>query len=101
MHELGIASSILDAVRAESARHGGARVCKVGVRIGEYSGVDTGSLSFCFEALVKADELAPLTLEIEYCPAANGSRGDELDFSYMEIEEPEEPDKAEPYPTGR
>lgn len=89
MHELGIASSILDAVRTESARYGGAHVHKVGVRIGEYCGVDSESLRFCFEALVKEDELEPLALAIEYCPAGNGTRGDELDLSYMEIEEPE------------
>lgn len=89
MHELGIASSILDAVRAESARYPGARVRTVGVRIGEYSGVDTESLRFCFDALVKQDELEPLALDIEYCPAGNGARADALDLSYLEIEEPE------------
>ena len=89
MHELGIASSILDAVRAQSARSPGARVRKVGVRIGEYSGVDTESLRFCFEALVKQDELEPLALDIEYCAACDGGRADALDLSYLEIEEPE------------
>jgi hypothetical protein len=59
------------------------------VRIGEYSGVDTESLRFCFETLVKQDDLEPLAIEIEYCPAGNGTRGDELDLSYLEIEEPE------------
>ena len=89
MHELGIAISILDAVRSQSSRYPGAHVRKVGVRIGEYSGVDTESLRFCFETLVKEDDLAPLAIEIEYCPAGNGTRGDELDLSYLEIEEPE------------
>jgi len=28
-------------------------------------------------------------LDLEYCPAGNGTRGDELDLSYLEIEEPE------------
>ena len=87
MHELGIASSILDAVRAESVRYPGSRASKVGVRVGEYSGVDTESLRFCFEALVKGDNLEPLALDIEYCPAGEGSRGDELILSYVEIEE--------------
>ena len=89
MHELGIASSILDVVRTESARYPGARVSKVGVRIGEYSGVDTESLRFCFEALVKEGDLEPLALDIEYCPAGDGARGDELDLRYLEIEQPE------------
>jgi hydrogenase nickel incorporation protein HypA/HybF len=89
MHELGIACSILEAVRAESARRPGVRVRKVGVRIGEYSGVDTESLRFCFETLAKESSPEPLALDIEYCPAGNGTRGDELDLSYLEIEEPE------------
>jgi Zn finger protein HypA/HybF involved in hydrogenase expression len=91
MHELGIASSILDAVRTASARYPGAHVCKVGVKIGEYCGVDSESLRFCFETLVKDDALAPLALDIQYCPAGDGARGDELDLSYLEIEEPESP----------
>ncbi len=52
MHELSIADSILGAVRTEAARRPGARVAKVGLRLGELSGVDRESLSFCFEALV-------------------------------------------------
>jgi hydrogenase nickel incorporation protein HypA/HybF len=89
MHELAIASSILDAVRTESARHAGARVHKVGVRIGEYSGVASDSLRFCFDALVKDSGLEPLALDIELCLAGDGVRGDELDLSYLEIDEPE------------
>jgi len=89
MHELAIASSILDAVRTESARYAGARVHKVGVRIGEYSGVASESLRFCFDALVKDSGLEPLALDIELCRAGDGVRGDELDLSYLEIEEPE------------
>ena len=67
MHEMGIANSILDAVRTEARRFPGGHICKVGVRIGELAGVDPDSMSFCFEALVRETELEPLTLEIEYC----------------------------------
>ena len=35
MHELGIANSVLDAVRTEMSLHPGTYPCKVGVRIGE------------------------------------------------------------------
>ena len=52
MHEMGIANSILEAVHKELHRYPRHRVAKVGVRIGEFSGVDSGSLEFCFEALV-------------------------------------------------
>ena len=68
MHELSIANSILDAVRAEAGRRPGARLRKVGVRVGELSGVEPEALSFCFDSLVRGTELEPLALEIETCP---------------------------------
>lgn len=115
MHELSIAASILDAVRAETARRSGARLLKIGLRLGELAGVDRDSLAFCFEAIVQDTEFAEATLEIEWCPQRNrcpecgrtftvvcfeaacpacGARstepagGDELDLAYLEFEEP-------------
>ncbi|MBZ5723920.1 MAG: hydrogenase maturation nickel metallochaperone HypA [Acidobacteriia bacterium] len=114
MHEMGIANSVLDAVRHESEIRQGARVLKVGVRVGELAAVDPESLRFCFEALVSGSDLEPLVLDLEYCPRRNRCRhcgeifpatefpftcpqcnseetvlagGDELEFAYMEIEE--------------
>jgi len=111
MHEMSIAASMLEAVQAESARHG-AHVLAVGVKIGELSGVDSESLRFCFDALVQDSELAPLSLNIEQLPWRNRCRqcardfavedyrtecpqcgsaetelasGKELEFAYMEI----------------
>ena len=113
MHEMSIAASMLEAVQAESARHG-AHVLAVGVKIGELSGVDSESLRFCFDALVQDSDLAPLALDIEFLPWRNRCRhctrdfpvqeyrtecpwcgsaqtelasGNELEFAYMEIEE--------------
>ena len=57
MHEMGIASAVLDAVRAETRRFPDGHICKVGVRIGELAGVDPDSVSFCFEVLVRGTEL--------------------------------------------
>jgi hydrogenase nickel incorporation protein HypA/HybF len=86
MHEMGIASSILTAVHKELLRYPGHRAEKVGVRIGEFAGVDTESLRFCFDVLVKGTEFEPLELEIEW-----RSAGDELDLAYLELEDaPEE-----------
>ncbi len=82
MHEVGIAESILEAVRTEAALHSPARPVKVGVRIGALAGIDPDSLAFCFEALVKGSDLAPLALDIE--PAA----ADQLEFAWLELEEP-------------
>jgi hydrogenase nickel incorporation protein HypA/HybF len=81
MHEMGIAISILDAVRKESRLYPGYRVAKVGLRIGPYAGVDPESLRFCFGAMVRDTPQSPLELDIEAGP------GDELDFSTMELEE--------------
>ncbi len=81
MHEMGIASSVLETVRAEAERHPGARVTKVGLRIGELAGVDPASLTFCFEALVQGTELEAAILAIEDAGC------DELDLTYLELEE--------------
>jgi len=82
MHEIGIASNILDAVRTETALHRPARAVKVGVRVGAMAGIDADSLTFCFEALVKGSDLEPLELAIE------SGAADQLEFAYLELEEP-------------
>ena len=113
MHELSIAESILDAVRQELTRHPGGRPIRAGLRIGELSGVDADSLSFCFEAVVKGTEWETLQLDIRaclqrrlceecanefavvdydaICPKCSSDKtklisGDELDFDYLEVE---------------
>jgi hydrogenase nickel incorporation protein HypA/HybF len=115
MHELSIASAILEAATAEARRHPGRTPLKLGVRIGALSGVDREALEFCFEALVKDTELAALTLDIEACPRRHrcprcdrtfdvadfdvacpecgdlGTEmvsGDELELSYLEVSDP-------------
>jgi hydrogenase nickel incorporation protein HypA/HybF len=71
---------MLESVQAESARHN-AHVLAVGVKIGELSGVDSESLRFCFEALVRDTDLAPLALEIERLPWRNRCRRCAWDFA--------------------
>jgi hydrogenase nickel incorporation protein HypA/HybF len=85
MHELGIASSVLEAVRKEMAQRPLARLKKIGLRIGDFAGIDDSSLRFCFEVLVRDTEFRAASLDIE-----RGSR-DELDLRYLEVEE-DEPD---------
>ncbi len=82
MHEVAIAGGILDAVRTETAARRPARAVKVGVRVGELAGIDRESLAFCFEVLVKGSDLEPLELAIE------PGRADELEFVYLELEQP-------------
>jgi Zn finger protein HypA/HybF involved in hydrogenase expression len=81
MHEMGIANSILEAADAEALRYPGHRAAKIGVVIGEYAGVDTESLKFCFEVLAKERE-PRIELEINW---RTGS--EELAFAYLEMEE--------------
>jgi hydrogenase nickel incorporation protein HypA/HybF len=114
MHEVGIAASVLDAVRAELAGRPGWRAATVGLRIGSLAGVDGESLRFGFEALVRDSDLEPLRLEIEEisrvqecldcglqfaadrytleCTGCGSLRGrcvagDELDVAFIELEE--------------
>ena len=114
MHEVGIAASVIDAVRAELVGRPGARAAAVGLRIGELAGVDPESLRFGFDALVSGSDLEPLRLEVEYvarlqecldcnvrfaadrytleCPECRSLRGrciagDELDIAWIEVEE--------------
>ncbi|HTW23360.1 MAG TPA: hydrogenase maturation nickel metallochaperone HypA [Candidatus Baltobacteraceae bacterium] len=111
---MGIANSVLDAIRVESRRFPNDHICKVGVRIGELAGVDPDAMSFAFDALVRGTDLEPLALEIEYCPrrqrclgcgnshvvsgddwacpSCGGEDsqflgGDELELAYMEVED--------------
>lgn len=114
MHELGIAASILDCVEKEAQRHPGLHISKVGVKVGELSGVDQDALEFGFQVLVKDTPFEPLTLDVEYIPrvqrcarcehefrmiefdprcplcgdfATQCISGEELDIAYMEVDE--------------
>lgn len=113
MHELGIAASILDSVKAQAERHPGAHISKVGIRVGELAGVDPDALQFGFECLVKDTDFEPLVLEIEsvpriqrctcghefrmtdydpHCPQCGEFMtqcvsGDQLEIAFMEVDE--------------
>ncbi|MGO9519757.1 MAG: hydrogenase maturation nickel metallochaperone HypA [Candidatus Korobacteraceae bacterium] len=113
MHELGIATSILECVQVEAQRHPEGRITKVGVKIGELSGVDRDALQFGFEVLIKDTEWELLVLDLEYVPrmqrcskcayefrmndfdpqcplcgdlSTKCISGEELDIAYMEVE---------------
>jgi hydrogenase nickel incorporation protein HypA/HybF len=113
VHELGIAQSIFVSVLEEAQAHGGGRVTRIGLRIGEMSGVNAEALRFSFQVTVQNTELAEAVLDIEdvplsfrcrrcehefavvnyeaACPACGSTdtqavRGDELQISYLELE---------------
>lgn len=114
MHEMSIATSLLDSVRTEALRFPAKHIAKVGVRIGALAGLDPDALRFCFEVLVKDSELEPLELDIDYrprrhqclvcgepfdaayedtacphCSAIDSTflSGDELELAYLEVED--------------
>lgn len=111
---MGIAYSVLAAVRSEMKRHPGKTPSKVGVRVGELSALDPEALRFCFEAITRDTDMESLKLEIEICPFRYRCRacgheftvrdyeiqcpqcadlktecigGQELDLAYLEVEE--------------
>lgn len=113
MHELSIAQSIADAAREHASLHGAHRVLRIGVRVGEISGVAADALQFCFGMTVKDTDLDGALLELEAvpvrfrcaacrhefhpaefladCPACGSTgasmvAGDELGMSFLELE---------------
>ncbi len=111
---MGIANSVLEAVRTEMERYPGMYPCKVGLRVGEMAAIDQDALRFCFDAIILETDLAQLELGIEFCPRRHrcqvctqeflvrdcNSRcpqcasmettcisGDELELAYLEVEE--------------
>lgn len=114
MHELGIATSILETVEREAEKHPRSRFTVVGLRIGEVAGVDVGALSFGWQAITIDTTWEALRLVVEIVPRRNRCKncahefsvqdydiqcpkcksfatenlgGDELDIAYIEAEE--------------
>ncbi len=65
MHELAIASSILETVLLEAARRNLPPVLGIAVRLGALSNVDPEALQFGFEALKRGTALESARLQIE------------------------------------
>jgi hydrogenase nickel incorporation protein HypA/HybF len=77
MHELSIVAAVLEQLSEVRKQQAGARISKVGLRVGELAGVDVDCLRFGFECSVKDTDWEPLALEIEQvarrqqCPRCN------------------------------
>jgi len=116
MHELSVAESIADSVRRHPALQGGRKVRRIGVQVGDTSGVNAEALDFCFTIVVRGTELDGAALDLERvpvrfrcetcghefepvefnprCPACGGERGrlaggDELSLAYLELDDGE------------
>jgi hydrogenase nickel incorporation protein HypA/HybF len=116
MHELSIASSIVDTVTESAAAYPGSRVIQVRLRVGALAAVVEDSLQFCWELATQGTPLSGSTLVIHAlpvtvsCPAcrldsqleslqslrcpkcgepANLIQGRELEIESIEIEDPQ------------
>jgi hydrogenase nickel incorporation protein HypA/HybF len=80
MHELSIAMSIVEMGEEESARHGGAKVQAVHLKLGKLSGVVKEALLSTYQMACEATALEGSQLLIEeiavevFCPQCDGPR---------------------------
>ena len=117
MHELSIASSIVDSVTESLAAYPGARVVEVRLRLGALAAVIEDSLQFCYGIATEGTPLAgsrlrvhvqPVVVHCAHCghlgalpgvqsfrcpscgePAHDVRQGRELEIEAIELEEPE------------
>ena len=68
MHELGIATAIIDIVEKEAAKRSIDRIEEIGLRIGALTCVDPEALRFAFEASTIDTPLAGAKIAIESVP---------------------------------
>ncbi len=64
MHEMSLASALLDIIRQEMHRHGASKLLCAQVRCGALAGVAPGALSLGFEALTAGTDLQGARLEL-------------------------------------
>lgn len=69
MHELSIASALVEKLLEFSTQHPDRTIIEVRLDIGELSHIDPEQLSFCYEAVTKETPLDGSTLSIEKIPA--------------------------------
>jgi hydrogenase nickel incorporation protein HypA/HybF len=68
VHELSIASSIVDTVTESAAAYPGARVKEVRLRVGALASIVEDSLQFCWELATKDTQLAGSALVVHQLP---------------------------------
>lgn len=68
MHELSIARSVMQIVRAEAQKAHAKRVIKVSLLIGDLTGILPDSLSFCFDLVSRETVAEGATFAIERVP---------------------------------
>jgi len=64
VHELGVASEILEVALAEADRHAAKKVTSIRLRVGVLRAIEPGNLSFLFEHLARGTPAEGAHLEI-------------------------------------
>jgi len=85
MHELRVATEIIEIVCKEMERRKLSGLKEVGLRLGALSGFDAGALSFSFEAAVMDTPLDGAKLNIEQVPVKGTCRSCGKDFEVNEF----------------
>ncbi len=88
MHEAGIANTILEAGRAEAARLAGARLTRIGVRVGVLSGVDLQALEFALLVVRVGTDLEHVEIDLQSCPRRNRCVSCGYEFEAADSDEP-------------
>ncbi|MBL0141085.1 MAG: hydrogenase maturation nickel metallochaperone HypA [Betaproteobacteria bacterium] len=70
MHEMSIAESVLGIVEESARREGFRRVKEVRLEIGQLAAVETESLRFCFDVVVRGSVAEGAMLAIDETPGA-------------------------------
>ena len=74
VHELRVATEIIEIVRQEMERRRLSGIREVGLRLGALSGFDAGALTFSFEAAIVETPLDGAVLKIEQVPVKGTCR---------------------------
>ncbi|MFC2133582.1 hydrogenase maturation nickel metallochaperone HypA [Bacteroidota bacterium] len=68
MHEFSIAQNIIQVCEAEAKKHNSKSIFKVGLRIGEFTGVVKEALEFAFDITKKDSIACNAVFEFEHVP---------------------------------
>jgi hydrogenase nickel incorporation protein HypA/HybF len=84
MHELSIATSIVEAAEAAALEAGASRVTVVSLRIGVLSGVVVDSLRFCFDMATEGTLLEGASLAVDELPAVARCTACDIEVELLE-----------------
>jgi Zn finger protein HypA/HybF involved in hydrogenase expression len=81
MHELSLALEVCRIAEAHTGPHPATAVVRVGVEVGEDSGLELENFRFCLAVLLSEPPFAGARPELVRCP------GDDLRVAYVEVDD--------------